>query len=533
MTTFKSLTPAQQRQIETMPRAEAKAAMAEMTKPKPIGSTLEQPAANRQMRSDIRAAVPGATTTADALRQMSDTGGTPTAGVANAVRGLSGGVTDSPTAASNFLRTGVYSGGENQGNTNTNVQDVYQDPSIQVNKVTQNPNPMDINRIKELFGITFDPDVIEGKFNDATKAQYDNLRKEYDQTSNQFYDRLFDGQMALKDAIRSGAAQSIATGASRGMQDAREIAALRGFTEESTLGSTELAQDRANLVDKEQAAYMQNVVSAFEASEKTKQAAGTLSSMFNANDTQFGVGEMDKIARMFDATQRTEAMNYGADKGLEGTKKTVQGNIDVEGIRSDSYKNTANRNYDASVDTELIRKESQRLQDITRKEIAQIQAAATIEQARAAATQAQQSHIERMAQLTGNQSEMFKDTMGRLIGVGSVWSPEARAEFITHAGNNPIMGEHYDGLFASATRGAKSIYDTDGVIQLTDTQAATQKAQAARQKAKEDKLAEKIKKADNWTAYRDEVSSTFNNDTGAIGRFLLRVLGLSPETLPK
>ena len=68
--------------------------------------------------------------------------------------------------------------------------------------------------LADKYGLTYDADEIQGKFDAATKAQYDVLRKEYKNTENDYYDQLFGTQATAMDAIRKNNAAAVATGAS-------------------------------------------------------------------------------------------------------------------------------------------------------------------------------------------------------------------------------------------------------------------------------------------------------------------------------
>lgn len=177
------------------------------------------------------------------------------------------------------------------------------------------------------YGITYDATSIENKFNEATKAKYDVLRKEYDATQNKFYNNMYNNQQTALDTIRKSNAEAVATGASRGVQAANELSSVLGLQQSTTDEATQLAVDRNALADKEAAAYAENKVNAFNKANELGLSLGNLASGIYASDVQFDVAQLDYYARLDAAMKNLMGMQeqananmYAADKNLEGTK---------------------------------------------------------------------------------------------------------------------------------------------------------------------------------------------------------------------
>ncbi len=177
------------------------------------------------------------------------------------------------------------------------------------------------------YGITYDAASIENKFNEATKAKYDVLRKEYDATQNKFYNNMYNNQQTALDTIRKSNAEAVATGASRGVQAANELSSVLGLQQSTTDEATQLAVDRNALADKEAAAYAENKVNAFNKANELGLSLGNLASGIYASDVQFDVAQLDYYARLDAAMKNLMGMQeqananmYAADKNLEGTK---------------------------------------------------------------------------------------------------------------------------------------------------------------------------------------------------------------------
>jgi hypothetical protein len=168
--------------------------------------------------------------------------------------------------------------------------------------------------LAKMYGnITYDEDAILSKFNDATEKEYAAKRKEYEQTEDEFYTRLFGTQSTALDTIRRANSSAITTGASQGFQAANEIAAILGLQQESVDDSTKLAQARTNLVDKEAEAYTKNAVDALTTANTIKQALATIGSNLYAADTQLSVGQLQYLAQLDAAAKQLEASLYGSD----------------------------------------------------------------------------------------------------------------------------------------------------------------------------------------------------------------------------
>ena len=68
---------------------------------------------------------------------------------------------------------------------------LYKDKITNVTKPTKTSNLMSSSDLASKYGITYDAKAIEDKFNEATKAEYDVLRKEYEATQNKFYNNMY------------------------------------------------------------------------------------------------------------------------------------------------------------------------------------------------------------------------------------------------------------------------------------------------------------------------------------------------------
>lgn len=216
--------------------------------------------------------------------------------------------------------------GAGSGSSNGGL--LYGNPQGSSPQWTPTRTPMrDAAELAKEYGITYDLATIEGKFNDATKAQYDMLRKEFGATENKFYNDMYNNQQTALDTIRKSNAAAVATGASKGMQAANELSSVLNLQQQGTEGATQLAVDKNLLNDKEGAAIKQNALDAMSMANQAGMGLGNLNANLYATDTQFDVGQMDYYARLDAAMkqlmgmqEQASATRYNADKNAEATK---------------------------------------------------------------------------------------------------------------------------------------------------------------------------------------------------------------------
>lgn len=108
-----------------------------------------------------------------------------------------------------------------------------------------------------------DEQAILDKYNAATTAQYNLQREQNRAAENQFYNQMYNTQRTAMDTIRQSNAAAVASGASRGVQAANELAAILGLQQESVQGATEIAQANRQTAQEETAAVLENVLNAY------------------------------------------------------------------------------------------------------------------------------------------------------------------------------------------------------------------------------------------------------------------------------
>ena len=181
--------------------------------------------------------------------------------------------------------------------------------------------------IGDLYGINYDQDYIRKLLDDATAAEYNAKRQEFAATEHGYYNQLYDAQNTALDTIRASNSAAVASGASKGMAAAQQLAAVLGLQQESVGAATDLANQRNELAAKEAAAYSANANTALNTSNTLKQAVQNADLTKYGYDTQNYVGELDynaalraTIAEIIQSQNAAAATMYNADRNLDGTR---------------------------------------------------------------------------------------------------------------------------------------------------------------------------------------------------------------------
>ena len=179
----------------------------------------------------------------------------------------------------------------------------------------------------DLYGINYEQDYIRKLLDDATAAEYNAKRQEFAATERGYYDQLYDAQNTALDTIRANNSAAVASGASKGMAAAQQLAAVLGLQQESVGAATDLANQRNELAAKEAAAYSANANTALNTSNTLKQAIQNADLTKYGYDTQNYVGELDynaalraTIAEIIQSQNAAAATMYNADRNLDGTR---------------------------------------------------------------------------------------------------------------------------------------------------------------------------------------------------------------------
>ena len=183
------------------------------------------------------------------------------------------------------------------------------------------------------YNIQYDQNYIRDLLDTATQAEYNRKRQEFAATENKFYNELYDTQDAALNAIRASNSAAVATGATKGMAAAQQLAALLGLEQTSVESATDLANQRNELMAQEAAAYAKNANTALDTSNALKQAIAEAALTKYGYDTQSYVGELDYnaalqavIGEIIQSQNSAAATMYNADRNLEGTKYAANAN---------------------------------------------------------------------------------------------------------------------------------------------------------------------------------------------------------------
>jgi len=104
------------------------------------------------------------------------------------------------------------------------------------------------------FNIIHDFAKMLGLKQDAINTQYANLDNEWGRTKDQYYDLMGGNADMVLGMLQQGDRMAARTGTASGTNAANQLSALLGLSEDASVGATDLAQQRADLVSEREAA---------------------------------------------------------------------------------------------------------------------------------------------------------------------------------------------------------------------------------------------------------------------------------------
>lgn len=122
---------------------------------------------------------------------------------------------------------------------------------------TKKPEESVIDPTTKFLESFVDAEELKQAYGDTAKAAYASKRTDLANTTNQYYNNLYNTQNTVMDTIRQSNAQAVASGASKGVQAANTLSALLGLQNESVQGATDLANESIKLAQDETAAVME------------------------------------------------------------------------------------------------------------------------------------------------------------------------------------------------------------------------------------------------------------------------------------
>ena len=183
------------------------------------------------------------------------------------------------------------------------------------------------------YDIQYNQDYIWDLLDKATAAEYNSKRQEFAATENKFYNELYDTQASALDAIRASNNAAVATGATKGMAAAQQLAAILGLEQSSVESATDLANQRNELAAKEAEAYAKNANTALETSNTLKNAIAEAALNKYGYDTQGYVGALEYnaalqsvLGEIIQSQNAAAATMYNADRNLAGTQYAADKN---------------------------------------------------------------------------------------------------------------------------------------------------------------------------------------------------------------
>lgn len=178
----------------------------------------------------------------------------------------------------------------------------------------------DPTKMAEQLGLSFDPAEIQKVYQTGTDAA--------NQAAQVMYAKnMANSQMTAMDMIRKTNAKAVATGASKGIQAAQQLATTLGFGQEANVGATKLAYDA-------QTAAAQNAVNAFNLANSNKLGMGNMAVNKLAADAQQVASINTSNAQMFGSNVGANAAIQQALATIEAAKLAANAQITSAGITS-------------------------------------------------------------------------------------------------------------------------------------------------------------------------------------------------------
>lgn len=190
------------------------------------------------------------------------------------------------------------------------------------------------------YDIQYNQDYIWDLLDKATTAEYNRKRQEFAATENKFYNELYDTQASALDTIRASNSAAVATGATKGMAAAQQLAAILGLEQASVESATDLANKRNELAAQEAEAYAKNANTALETSNALKQTIAEDALNKYGYDTQGYVGALEYnaalqsvLGEIIQSQNAANATMYNADRNLAGTQYAADKNGKYSGSK--------------------------------------------------------------------------------------------------------------------------------------------------------------------------------------------------------
>lgn len=195
------------------------------------------------------------------------------------------------------------------------VQDAYNRPDYTGVVNSQIPS---VSNLADMLGVnfTYDRNEIEKIYQDATLAA---LQMEQNSGAERaYYKHMADAQNTALDTIRQQYGQSLASGASKGMQAANMLSAILGNTQTANEEATELAAARQQLVNKYAQQMRQDTVDALNYSNDMASSIGSLAHQLYNDQIQQKTAELSYNQGINTDYAGYAASKYTADSNLSG-----------------------------------------------------------------------------------------------------------------------------------------------------------------------------------------------------------------------
>lgn len=230
--------------------------------------------------------------------------------------------------------------GQSYSSTQDRTVDLMNDTTV------TRPEVLTGDQLAKMYGVTYDFHTLNNMLQDAAEAKYKTGTAEAAQMENKLYDQSYGLQKDIISALKGGMG-TVNQGASKGTFDSNQLLSLLGYQQQVGDVATTLTQDRqqlANTYAEDKALASQTALTN---ANKAGIDLGNLATMFDSNNTQFGVGAMDALARIAQskADQQIALTNASAAKSSGGYTNYGGGTANTNATYKDMPSIVRERDY--------------------------------------------------------------------------------------------------------------------------------------------------------------------------------------------
>lgn len=176
----------------------------------------------------------------------------------------------------------------------------------------QNKNTFSGGDLSKKFGLSYDYDALNKLFSSNVEQTFKARAAEQAQMDRKSTDQMYGLQSDMLGENRRNLGSAIGDGSAFGAYMAKDLLANLGWQDKTGDIQTQMVMDQQQMAQEKQAALAQASQYAMELQNSTGMQAGNLSAMFDSNNVQREVGQLDADARRYTADADVNIANISA-----------------------------------------------------------------------------------------------------------------------------------------------------------------------------------------------------------------------------